>query len=96
LCYGSRKYISKIIGQFENIFGCKAREYTSPLEKGDHPKVDTLEELDAEGLKKYQTMIGSLQCAVSLGRYDIQTTTMTMSRLREAPRKGNLDRLKQM
>ena len=52
-----------MIGQFENMFGCKPREYSSPLEKGDHPEVDTSEELDAEGIKKYQTMIGSLQWA---------------------------------
>jgi hypothetical protein len=96
LCYGPRKYISKIIGQFENMFGCKPREYTSPLDKGDHPEVDTSEELDTEGIKKYQTMIGSLQWAVSLGRFDIQTATMTMSRFRAAPRQGQLDRLKRM
>jgi hypothetical protein len=96
LCYGPRKYISKMIGQFENMFGCKPREYTSPLEKGDHPEVDTSELLDAEGIKKYQTMIGSLQWAVSLGRFDIQTATMTMSRFRAAPRQGHLDRLKRM
>jgi Reverse transcriptase (RNA-dependent DNA polymerase) len=52
LCYSPRKYISKIIGQFENLFGCKPREYTSPLEKGYHPEVDTSEELDTEGIKK--------------------------------------------
>jgi hypothetical protein len=40
-------------------------------------------------------MIGSLQWAVSLGRFDIQTTTMTMSRFRAATRQRHLDRLKQ-
>jgi hypothetical protein len=52
-----------MIGQFENMFGCKQREYKSPLEIGDHPG-DTLEELDTEGKNMYQTMIGSLQWAV--------------------------------
>jgi Reverse transcriptase (RNA-dependent DNA polymerase) len=33
LCYEPRKYIFKIIGQYENMFGVKPREYTSPLEK---------------------------------------------------------------
>jgi hypothetical protein len=96
LCYGPRKYISKILDQYQNMFGCKPREYTSPLEKGDHPEVDTSEELDIEGIKKYQTMIGCLQWAVSLGRFDIQTATMTMSRFRVAPRKGHLDRLRRI
>jgi hypothetical protein len=37
LCYGPRKYIGKIMDQYENMFGSKPKEYTSPLEKGDHP-----------------------------------------------------------
>jgi hypothetical protein len=41
-------------------------------------------------------MIGSLQWAVSLGRFDIQAATMTMSWFRAAPRQGPLDRLKRM
>ena len=78
------------------MYGTKPREYTSPLEKGDHPEIDNSEELNEEGIKKYQTMIGCLQWAVSLGRFDIQTATMTMSRFRVAPRQGHLDRLKRM
>jgi hypothetical protein len=86
LCYGPKQYIGKIVDQYEKIFGSKPREYTSPLEKGDHPEVATSEELDEEVIKKYQTMVGCLQWAISLGRFDIQTATMTMSRFRTAPR----------
>jgi hypothetical protein len=96
LCCGPKKYITKLIDQHQKIFGCKAREYTSPLEKGDHPEIDTSEELDADGIKRYQTIIGCLQWAVSLGRFDIQTATITMSHFRVAPRKGHLDRLKRI
>jgi hypothetical protein len=96
LCYGPRKYIVKLMDQYESMYGCKPKEYTSPLEKGDHPEIDTTEELDEEGIKRYQTMIGCLQWAVSLGRFDIQTATMTMSRYRVAPRIGHLDRLKRI
>jgi Reverse transcriptase (RNA-dependent DNA polymerase) len=35
LCYGPKKYIGKIVDQYEKMFGSKTREYTSPLEKGD-------------------------------------------------------------
>jgi hypothetical protein len=51
------------MGQYENIFGCKPREYTSPLEKGDHPEVDSSDEFDEEGIKRYQTLIECLQLA---------------------------------
>jgi hypothetical protein len=82
MCFGPRKYITKMMDQFKNMYGCKSKEYTSPLEKGDHPEGDTSEDLDEQGIKKYQTMIGNLQWAVSLGRFGIQTATMTMSRFR--------------
>jgi hypothetical protein len=82
--------------QFKNMYGCKPKEYTSPLEKGDHPEVDTSEELDEEDIKKYETILGFLQWAVALGHFDIQTATMTMSRLRDAPIKVYTERLKRM
>jgi hypothetical protein len=74
----------------------QAKKFTSPLDKADHPEIDTSTELNQAGIKVYQSMIGSLQWAISLGRFDIQRATMTMSRLRTAPRKGHLERLKRM
>ena len=96
LCSGPRKYIEKMMDQYEKMFGMKPKEYTSPLEKSDHPEIDISDELDQAGIKIYQSMIGSLQWAISLGRFDIQTATMTMSRFRTAPRKGHLERLKRI
>jgi hypothetical protein len=82
--------------QFENMFRCKPKEFASPLEKGDHPEIDNTEELDEDGIKKYQVMIGCLQWAVSLKRFDIQTATTTNVTLRSAPRTGHLNRLKRI
>jgi hypothetical protein len=75
-CYRPRKYIDKIMGQYENIFGCKPPENISPL-KGNHPDVYCSDDLDRKGIKRYQTMIGCLQWAVSLRSFDMQTATMT-------------------
>jgi Reverse transcriptase (RNA-dependent DNA polymerase) len=96
LYFGPRKYIEKMMDQYEQLIGMKPNEYTSPLEKSDHPEIDTTDELDQTGIKTYQSMIGSLQWAISLGRFDIQTATMTMSRFRTAPRKGHLEQLKRI
>ena len=41
-------------------------------------------------------MIGALQWAISLGRFDVLTAVMTMSRFRAAPREGHLARLKRI
>jgi hypothetical protein len=96
LSYGPKKYIEKMITQYASMFGSKPKEYISPLEKGDHPELDTSEELGPDGIQKYQSMLGSLQWAVSLGRFDIHTATMTMSRFRVAPKKGHLERLQRI
>jgi hypothetical protein len=42
LCFGPRKYFTKMMDQFKKKYGCKQKEYTSPLEKGYHPEIDTL------------------------------------------------------
>jgi hypothetical protein len=83
-----------MMDQYEKMFGTKPKEYSWPLEKSDHPEIDTSDELDQAGIKIYQSMIGSLQWAISLGRFDIQKATMTMSWFRTAPRTGLLERLK--
>jgi hypothetical protein len=40
-----------MVEQYERFFGTKPKEYTSPLEKGDHPEIDTSEFLDSDGIK---------------------------------------------
>ena len=92
LCYSPRRYIDKLVQDFERMFGHKPRPYTSPLEKGDHPETNESDLLDFHGIKQYQSIIGSLQWAVQLGRIDITTAVMSLSSFRAAPRKGNLQR----
>jgi hypothetical protein len=82
-----RKYIEKMIEGFITMFGRKPKHnVSSPLEKGDHPELDNSDYLDFDGIAIYQSMIELLQWAVSLGRIDIQTATMTVSVFRSVPR----------
>ena len=96
LCYAPKRYIDKMIEDYLRMFGTKPKQYTSPLERGDHPELDTSEELGEEDIKKYQSMIGALQWTISLGRIDITTAVMTLSGFRVAPRKGHLDQVKRV
>ena len=75
----------------ENLFNVK-----SPLEKNDHPEQDTTELCNEEQITKYMCMIGQLQWAVVLGRFDILAHVMSMSRFRLAPKFGHLERMKQL
>ena len=51
----------------------------SPLEKGDHPELDCSELLNANDIQHYQSLIGSMQWAISLGCFDVATAVMSMS-----------------
>ena len=74
------------------MFGQKPKQYISPLEKGDHPKIDLSEELDEIRIKQYQSMIGLLQWAISLGCFDISTAVMTLASFQTSLQKGHLER----
>ena len=91
-----KKYIQKMMDSYQNMYGELPKEQKTPLEKGDHPELDDSELCGPNGIRKYQSMIGALQWLVSLGRFDVFTATMSMSRFRVAPRVGHLERLKRI
>ena len=80
LCMAPKMYIEKVVANYEKLFGTKpVQNVWSPLEQGDHPELDTSEFLDEMGIEIYQSLIGSIQWAVSLGCIDITTAVMTLS-----------------
>ena len=96
LCYAPRKYIEKMLANYQRIFGQMPRQVLSPLIKGDHPELDKTELLDVAQVQIYQSLIGALQWTIQIGRFDVATAVMTMSRFRAAPRQGHLDRVKRI
>jgi hypothetical protein len=81
-----KKYIEKMMMGYEQMFGEKpSTKVHSPLEKGDHPELDTSELLDQTGVQQYQLLIGSLQWAILLGHFDIATAVMSLSSFRALP-----------
>ncbi len=72
LCFGPIKYIKKIISAYESMFGEMPKLSSSPLEKNDHPELDTSGKVDGNVISKYQSMIGALQWTISLGRLILQ------------------------
>jgi hypothetical protein len=96
LAWGAKSYVSKMLLNYSKKFDIPPREYSSPILEGDHPELDLTKELDQEGIQLYQSMIGALQWAVTLGRFDILMGVTCMSSFRVSPRHGHLDRLKRI
>ena len=92
-----RKYIDKLADTYKRLFNYEPpKGYKTPLDKNDHPELDTSEILEADMVAKYLTMVGQLQWLVTLGRFDLNAQVSTMSRFRAAPRQGYMDRLKRI
>ncbi|MGH3056517.1 MAG: reverse transcriptase domain-containing protein, partial [Gaiellaceae bacterium] len=97
MTWGSKTYVNKILNSYKDQHGeLPMKSVHTPLETGDHPELDTSAELDIKGIQLYQSLIGMLQWAVTLGRIDIFFAVMTMSRFRVAPRVGHLDRIRRI
>jgi hypothetical protein len=86
----------RLIANYELIFGEKSEEWSSPAERGDHPEVDTSEFLDFDSIRQYMSLLGTLQCSISLCRFDIATAVMNLGRFRVAARVGHMDRMKRV
>ena len=91
------RYINKILESYKKMFPDKNFiNAKSPLEKYDHPELDNSELCNEEQITKYLFMIGQLQWAITLGRYDILEQVMSMSRFRLAHKIGHLERMKRL
>ncbi len=91
-----KKYISKMMDSYRRWLNSEPHKYKTPLDKGDHPEVDESELLDEHHITIYLGMVGQAQWLITLGRFDIFSAVVTMSRFRQAPRKGHLDRMKRV
>ena len=79
----SEKYVKSAIENIEQTLAETNQRLPTkcrtPLSSGYRPELDTSPELKAEGLQRYQELIGILRWAVELGRVDILLETALMS-----------------
>ena len=88
--------LKKILESYEKTFGEKLKKTKTPLVGGDHPESDISDFCDQDQIKQYQTIVGQLIWLSGLGRFDIAVHVVTMSRFRQQPRIGHLERLKKI
>ena len=91
-----RKYVGKILESYEKMFAEKPKKTRTQLVAGDHPENDLSDFCDQDQIKEYQMIVEQLIWLSGLGRFDIAVHVMTMSRLRQQPRVGHLERLKRI
>ena len=82
-----QNYMNKILESYKNMFlNENFLNAKSPIEKNNYPELGNTKLCNEEQITKYMDMIGQLQWAITLGRYDIVAHVMSMSRFRLAPK----------
>ena len=93
----SEKYIKTAVTNVEeNLAKTGLRlptKCTTPIASGYHPSEDTTRELDADGMRYFQELIGVLRWAVELGRVDILLEVSLLSSHLALPRIGHLQQV---
>jgi hypothetical protein len=89
-------YVDKMIDTYVQLHGEKPRKALSSLEQNDHPEIDDSPFLGQDETQQFQSLIGAMQWAVSIGRLDIATAVMSLSSFRAMPRRGHLKRAKRI
>ena len=91
----SDKYCAAMVTNIEETMNKKGVRLQSkcvtPLRSGYKPELDCTGELKADGIQRYQEIIGSLRWAVELGRIDILLETALLSQYLAMPREGHLE-----
>jgi hypothetical protein len=94
---GSKTYIEKILAKYEKMYGEKPRKgVRAPMQPGEHPELDAGPHCTEEQAKEYQSSLGMLQWAVTLGRFDIHCAVMTMGAFCADPKVSHVERLKRI
>ena len=90
-CYGAQTYVKRMIENYKMLFGELPTEYHAPLDKSDKPKLDDSPLLDADGVQKFQSLIGAVQWTIFLCRFDVLHAVMSLGRFRAAPHVRHLE-----
>jgi hypothetical protein len=67
-----------MINTYVQLYGEKPRKALSPLEQNDHKEMDDSPFLRQDKMQQFQSLIGAMQWAVSIGRLDIVTAVMSL------------------
>jgi hypothetical protein len=92
----AKRNVDKMIDTYVQLYGEKPRKASSPLEQNDHPEMDDSPFLGQDETQQFQSLIGAMQWAVSIGRLDIGTAVMSLSSFCAMPRRGHLERAKRI
>ena len=91
LCMGTQTYAKRLCATFESLYGEQPKTVFSPLDHEDHPELDNTLLCGPDDTAKFQSLIGACQWMISLGRFDIAQSIMSLSHFWHCPRIGHVE-----
>ena len=96
LCIGAQTYIRRLLDNYLHLYGELPYKVSTTLKVNDHPELDTTRECTPDEIAKYHSLLGACQWMITLCRFDIAHAIMTLSRFRNLPHIGHVERLKRV
>ena len=78
---------------YEKIFAIMLKNYRIPIKNSNHSEIDGTDFLDLEGISKYQMFVICMQWAITIGKFDIQYATNTITKFSNALEKRHMRRM---
>ena len=88
--------LEKSLSPMNRCLEKKQKNTRTPLVAQGHPENDLSGFCDQDQIKEFQTFVGQLIWVSGLGSFDIPVHVMTVSRFRQQPRVGHLERIKRI
>ena len=90
LGFSSKTYIENIIPKFKRLFDRMFKAIKTAMDEAYHPEIDDSPLLEDDDASKCRSIIGSMNWLITLGHFDVNYATNTLSRFAMAPREGHL------
>ena len=94
LCMGAQTYVKCLLKNFELLYGELPQKEMSPLNKDDHPDLDTSEFCIPDEITKFYSMIGTCQWMITLCCMDIAHAIMSLNQFCTVLHVGHVECLK--
>ena len=94
LCLGAQTYSKHLCTNFESLYREPPKAVFSPLDHEDHPELGDSPLCGPDDIAKFQSLIGACQWMISLCRFDLAHTIMSLSQFRHCHQQGHVDCLK--
>ena len=85
----ARTFIVGLARRVEELMG-PFRHHSTPMDPSYKPEIDETSLLVGDEIGRYRMLVGSLQWAVTLCRFDVAYATNTLARYTSMPREGHL------